>query len=501
MPRTIGTETEFGIATPSAPQFSPVVSSTHAVVGFAEQGQAKLVRWDYSGEHPLTDVKDGDRKRYDHRPQPDPAALGVANALCFNGARLYVDHAHPEYSSPECGDIHKAMIYDKAGEHVLYQSVLHLAEMHKNGRSVLEGDQPCPPIKVYKNNVDGKGASYGSHENYQYLRSTNFDELAQGLIPLFVTRQVLVGAGRVGLGTEGQEPGFQISQRADYIETDISLETTFHRGIINTRDEPHADPELFGRLHVIIGDANMSQTSILLKLGITSMVLDAIETGIDFSDLKLKNPVDEVRNVSRDLSLTHVLELADGRFLTALDILAEYRDRVTASNASERRVLQCWDEAMALLNHDPLSAAHLLDWVAKYKLVSSFLTRGLDMSDPRVALIDLQYSDVDPSTSLYHALVRRGQMRELVAPEEIRAAATTPPPLTRAYARGRIVQEFSEHIVSANWQNLVLAVDKNSSASSETFEVDLRRADSWSQYSSAAHIDKAVSAGDVTYLR
>ena len=351
--RVLGTETEYGISTPSNPALSPIVTSTHAVVAYAALHTGARSRWDFREEHPLRDSRGFDLKRYHTVPVVDPNAIGVANVVTANGARFYVDHAHPEYSSPECTNAWDAMVYDAAGDLILRRAAEAVNELTAQGTSVLTNHDPCPPLRFYKNNVDGKGASYGSHENYQYSRETDFDDIAQGLIPFFVVRQVVTGAGRMGLGADGEDAGFQISQRADYIETEISLETTLNRGIINTRDEPHAVAEDFGRLHVIIGDATMSHTSTLLKLGMTALVLDAIEDGVDFSDLRLAEPVAEVQRVSRDLTLTHELELVDGRRLTALDILAAYRERVTATSPAEEKVLDAWDEVVELLAEDP----------------------------------------------------------------------------------------------------------------------------------------------------
>lgn len=500
MPRIIGTETEYGIATPSWPQLSPIITSTHAVVGYASTLAATPVlrpRWDYGAESPQRDLRGMDNRRYQQSPVVDPNTVGVANVVTPTGARLYVDHAHPEYSAPETTDAFEAMIYDQAGDLVLRRAIEAVAERTAAGESALEGQEPCPPLKIYKNNVDGKGASYGSHENYRYLRSTDFDALAQALIPFFVARQVIIGAGRVGLGPEGEEVGFQISQRADYIETEISLETTLNRGIINTRDEPHANASQYGRLHVIIGDANMSQTATFIKLGMTALVLDSIESGVDFSDLRLVDPVAEVRRVSRDVSLTHGLELRDGRVLTALEILNEYRRRVVASTASERRVLEVFDEVVDLLAQDPLLTAHLLDWTAKYKLISAYLARGLAMSDHRMALVDLQYSDIDPAKSLYHALVRKGQMRELVAYEQIEQAALHPPQTTRAYFRGKVSGEFGAHVVAANWQHMTLKPDLDSE---RVVAVDITVNKNFSQASVGALIDSAVAKGEINVL-
>ncbi|MFV8394612.1 depupylase/deamidase Dop [Corynebacterium hindlerae] len=452
MSRFMGTETEYGIATPADPLLSPIITSTHAVVGYAASISARRARWDFEAEHPLRDLRGFDLKRYHTVPVIDPNAVGVANIVLGNGARFYVDHAHPEYSAPETTNAWDAMLYDAAGDVILREAVAAVAELSAQGLSALEGHEPCPELKIYKHNVDGKGASYGSHENYLYSRTTDFDELAAALIPFFVTRQVIIGAGRVGLGARGEEPGFQISQRADYIETEISLETTLNRGIINTRDEPHADEERFGRLHVIIGDANMSQTSNFLKLGMTALVLDAIEAGVSFADLALKEPVAEVSNVSRDLTLTHKLELKDGRFLTALEILREYHARV----ASGSREHQLWGEVMSLLEQDPLATSHLLDWTAKLALMQGFIARGLTWDDPKLQLIDLQYCDIDPAKSLYHALARKGRMHTLVTEEEIAHAAVTPPRDTRAYTRGTMMQQHGDRVQAASWDSIVI---------------------------------------------
>ncbi|BAU95849.1 proteasome accessory factor [Corynebacterium suranareeae] len=461
MARFMGSETEYGISTPSAPLLSPIVTSTHAVVAYSTArgfGEHR-VRWDYAQESPLRDTRGFDLRRYHQAPVVDPHAIGVANVFVPNGARFYVDHAHPEYSSPEVTNAWDAMVYDAAGDHILLQAVADVAGFSSQNRSVLDGHDPCPPLKIYKNNVDGKGASYGSHENYRYARDTDFDVLAQALIPFFVCRQVIIGAGRVGLGQQGDKPGFQISQRADYIEQEISLETTLNRGIINTRDEPHADPDHWGRLHVIIGDANMSQTANFLKFGMTSLVLDAIEAGVDFTEFTLKNAVKEVSKVSHDLSLTHRLTLANGTELSALEILRGYLDKVRsfAESEVEQRVVTQWNEVLDLLGQDPLSTSHLLDWTAKLALIKSFEARGLSISDPKMYLIDLQYSDIDPHKSLYHALVSKGRMVTLCSAQDIAAAAATPPQDSRAYFRGRVMDKFGDSVLAANWESLIVA--------------------------------------------
>lgn len=461
MTRYFGTETEYGIATPSDPLLSPIITSTHVVVSYAASLHARRARWDFQSEHPLRDQRGFDLKRYHTVPVVDPNAVGVANLVLGNGARFYVDHAHPEYSAPETTNAWDAFIYDAAGDLIMVEAVAATAVLAAQGRSGLDGHQPCPELKIYKHNVDGKGASFGSHENYLYSRSTDFDTMAQALIPFFVARQVITGAGRVGLGERGEDPGFQISQRADYIEQEISLETTLNRGIINTRDEPHAAESEFGRLHVIIGDANMSQTSNFLKLGMTGLVLDAIESGVDFRDLALAAPVAEVARVSRDLTCTHKLQLRDGRTLTAIEILHEYRTRLHPRTGVEAKVHELMGEVLELLAEDPLSTAYLLDWTAKLALLRGFRERGLAWDDPKLALIDLQYCDIDPSRSLYHALVRKGRMRTLVDEENIRRAALHPPADTRAYFRGLMMQRFPDEVLAASWDTIQLATGDN----------------------------------------
>lgn len=339
--RTIGTETEFGIVAVDDPDASPVHTSTQAVVAYARtsgQGVNRRTRWDYTDESPLRDVRGYDLRRYRTAPVLDPNAPGVANVVTTSGARFYVDHAHPEYSSPEVTDARQAVVWDKAGE-----LLMHEAARASGG---VDGQ---PHLKIYKNNVDGKGASYGAHENYLHPRDYSPDDLQAALVPHFVTRQVYTGAGRVGLGETGRDPGFQISQRADYIETTVSLETTLNRGIVNTRDEPHAD-ERWRRLHVIIGDANLSETATYLKVGTTALLLDAVGAGVDLSDLALYDPVADVRRVSRDLTCREELRLYGNGRMSAVEIQREIRRRIAdavdrgdiAADDTDRDVLRVW---------------------------------------------------------------------------------------------------------------------------------------------------------------
>ena len=264
----MGTETEFGISVPGNPAANAMLASSQVVNAYAAAtSRRRRARWDFEEESPLRDLRGFDLTR----DLADPSLLtdeevGLANVILTNGARLYVDHAHPEYSTPEVTNPRDAVLWDKAGE-LIARRAGELA-------SAIPG---APRLLLYKNNTDNKGASYGSHENYLMSRATPFNDIVRHLVPFFVSRQVVCGAGRVGIGQDGSEHGFQITQRADYIEVEVGLETTLKRPIVNTRDEPHADPERYRRLHVIIGDANLSEISSLLKLGTTALVLAMIE--------------------------------------------------------------------------------------------------------------------------------------------------------------------------------------------------------------------------------
>ncbi|MEO7079638.1 MAG: depupylase/deamidase Dop, partial [Rhodococcus sp. (in: high G+C Gram-positive bacteria)] len=280
MERIIGIEVEYGISSPTDPTANPILTSTQAVLAYAAAAgvpRAKRTRWDYEVESPLRDARGFDLGRFSG-PAPiiDADEIGAANMILTNGARLYVDHAHPEYSAPEVRDPLDAVIWDKAGERVMEAAARHASSV-----------PGAPRLQLYKNNVDGKGASYGTHENYLMSRATPFSAVIAGLSPFFASRQVFTGSGRVGIGQSGDEAGFQLSQRADYIEVEVGLETTLKRGIINTRDEPHADADKYRRLHCIIGDANLAEMATYLKVGTTELVLDIIEAGVDLSDLQL----------------------------------------------------------------------------------------------------------------------------------------------------------------------------------------------------------------------
>ncbi|MDZ7913488.1 MAG: depupylase/deamidase Dop [Rhodococcus sp. (in: high G+C Gram-positive bacteria)] len=456
MQRIIGVEVEYGISSPSEPSANPILTSTQAVLAYAAAAgvpRAKRTRWDYEVESPLRDARGFDLGRMSGpAPVIDADEIGAANMILTNGARLYVDHAHPEYSAPEVADPLDAVIWDKAGERVMEAAARHASSV-----------PGAPRLQLYKNNVDGKGASYGTHENYLCSRDTPFASIVTGLTPFFASRQVICGSGRVGLGQSGDEAGFQLSQRSDYIEVEVGLETTLKRGIINTRDEPHADADKYRRLHVIIGDANLAEMSTYLKVGTTALVLDLIEAGVDLTDLQLARPVTAVHHISHDPTLRKTVAMADGRELTGLALQRIYLERVSKflDREADRDpraddIVAKWAMVLDLLERDPMECANILDWPAKLRLLEGFRNReGLAWSAPRLHLVDLQYSDVRLDKGLYNRLVARGSMERLVTEQQVLDAVTNPPTDTRAYFRGECLRRFGADIAAASWDSVI----------------------------------------------
>jgi Pup amidohydrolase len=458
--RVMGTETEYGISVPGQPGANAMVSSSQIVNAYqaATSARARRPRWDFEEENPLRDARGFDlaREAADSSQLTDED-LGLANVILTNGARLYVDHAHPEYSAPETTDPLSAVIWDKAGERVMAAAATAAA--------AIPGGQP---IQLYKNNTDSKGASYGTHENYLMSRATPFADIVRHLTPFFVSRQVVCGAGRVSIGADGRDSGFQISQRADFFEVEVGLETTLKRPIINTRDEPHADPEKYRRLHVIIGDANMSEVSTFLKLGTTGLVLAMIEDGFLTVDLSVDMPVATLRAISHDPSCKHLLTLRDGRKMTAVQLQMEYleqsrkyvEDRYGADvDDMTTDILDRWESVLHRLGEDPMQLSGELDWVAKRELLEGYRSRdGLDWSHPRLQLVDLQYSDVRPDRGLYNRLVARGRMSRITTDAEVEAAIEDPPEDTRAYFRGRCLRQYADAVAAASWDSVIFDV-------------------------------------------
>ncbi len=454
--RVMGTEVEYGISVPGHPLANPMVASSQIVNAYASATvRARRARWDFEEESPLRDARGFDMSRQVADPsQLTDEDLGLANVILTNGARLYVDHAHPEYSTPEVTSPLDVVRWDKAGEQVMLDASRR-AEQLPGGS----------PIHLYKNNTDNKGVSYGAHENYLMRRSTPFGEIVRHLTPFFVSRQVFCGAGRVGIGQDGREHGFQISQRADFFEVEVGLETTLKRPIINTRDEPHADPEKYRRLHVILGDANLAEISTYLKVGTTSLVLAMIEDRFLDRDLTIEGSVAALRAVSHDPTLQQRITLTDGRTLTAVQLQLEYLDLAkkyvedrlgSDADAQTLDVLARWESVLDRLERDPMLCATELDWVAKLKLLEHYRDRdGLAWDDAKLGLIDVQYSDIRPEKGLYHKLVALGRIQRLLDDASIERAMHDPPEDTRAYFRGRCLEKYADHVAAASWDSVI----------------------------------------------
>ncbi len=453
IPKVCGIETEYGIVLRGGSEANPMAASSLLINAYVASLQPR-VDWDFEDESPGNDAR-GYRVEGPAAPEVE---TNLVNAVLTNGARYYVDHAHPELSTPECADAREVVVWDKAAERILVQSM----------RAASAALPPGQQVVVYKNNSDGKGNSYGCHENYLMDRSVPFHAIVSGITPFFVTRQLFAGAGKVGTEATGlarSQVPFQLSQRADFFEEEVGLETTLKRPIVNTRDEPHCDAQKYRRLHVIVGDANCSEVATFLKVGTTALVLAMIEDGELGRSLRLAAPVQALRQVSYDLDLSLLLELADGSRISALDLQWEYftwarkyadshgLEAVGESVGAE--VLRRWEAVLTALETDPMSLATTLDWVAKYQLLSAYRERdGLAWDAPRLAAMDLQYHDLRPEKSLFARL----GVERLTDDAEVISAMTEPPPTTRAWFRGKCLQRWASQIVAANWDSLVFDV-------------------------------------------
>ena len=458
----MGIETEFGITVPGHPTMNAMVSSTHIVNAYAQEVIAsgrRKARWDYDLESPLRDARGFDMSRADADPsQLTDDDLGLANVVLTNGARLYVDHAHPEFSAPEVTNPRDAALWDRAGVQIMERAA---ALASRSGA--------IPPILLYKNNTDNKGASYGTHENYLMRRQTSFADIVRHLTPFFITRQIFTGSGRLGVGQDGRSMRYQLTQRADFFEVEVGLETTLKRPIINTRDEPHADPEKYRRLHVIVGDANLCEVATYLKMGTTAIVLSMIEDGVlDHVNLMTRFPVREMHAVSHDATLQHALVMQDGTRRTAIDIqrqlctlaYAYCEERAGGDiDAQTLDILNRWSQTLSGLATDPMTCATTIDWVAKLALLEEYRARdGLDWSAHRLQAIDLQYSDVRRDKGLAARLEARGRLARLFTDDEVDAAMTNPPLDTRAYFRGECLRRYPDQVAAASWDSVVFDI-------------------------------------------
>ncbi|WP_406388833.1 Pup--protein ligase [Streptomyces sp. NBC_00887] len=382
-----------------------------------------------------------------------------SNVFLRNGARLYLDvGSHPEYATPECDDVTELVTHDKAGERIL-EGLLVDAErrLHEEG---IAGD-----VYLFKNNTDSAGNSYGCHENYLVARHGEFSRLADILIPFLVTRQLICGAGKVLQTPRGAV--YCVSQRAEHIWEGVSSATTRSRPIINTRDEPHADAERYRRLHVIVGDSNMSETTMLLKVGATDLVLRMIEAGTVMRDLTLENPIRAIREVSHDITGQRKVRLASGREASAIEVQREYYEK--AVDFVERRgirtgtvdqVLELWGRTLDAIEAEDLDRIGTeIDWVMKYKLIERYRAKhNMTMSNPRVAQIDLAYHDIHRRRGLYYLLERKGQTARICNDLKIFEGKSVPPQTTRARLRGDFIRRAQEQRrdFTVDWVHLKL---------------------------------------------
>lgn len=457
--RLFGIETEYGITRDNVPEMDPVVESMELV-------RAHLVssferRWDYAGEDPHEDARgfrvsglqqDKEEDEFAQRDAHRPFSFHEmkSDLVLPNGARFYNDHTHPEYSTPECRTLKDLAAQDRAGDRIVFR-----AAQRRN--QTLGGTH----IRLYKNNTDFHGHSYGCHDNYLVSRSVPFATLAVGLIPFLVSRQVIAGSGKVG--TEALESGYipgsyQLSQRADFMETELGVDTMHNRPILNTRDEPHADRKKYRRLHLIIGDANMCEYATALKVGTTRLVLELIERGT-MPPLELDQPVAAVKQLSRDPDLKAVVRLKNGRRLSALELQEQYYEAacrtLAGSDEESDWLLKEWSDTLRLLSQDRSQLVGKLDWVTKHWLLETFMQEErIGWDDPWLASLDLEYHNVNPEQGLYLGLEAEGKAWRMTTEAMIDAAIRNGPNDTRGGLRGICVQRFADQIKSMQWERI-----------------------------------------------
>jgi len=382
-----------------------------------------------------------------------------SNVFLGNGSRLYLDvGSHPEYATAECDSLRQLVAHDRAGEQIVESLAV-------DAQARLAADEVRGEIYVFKNNTDSAGNSYGCHENYLVRRGGDFGAVSDGLLPFLISRQLICGAGKIVHTSKGAT--YALSQRADHIWEGVSSATTRSRPIINTRDEPHADAEQYRRLHVIVGDSNMSETTNLLKVGSADLVLRMLESGVPLRDLSLEVPIRAIREISHDLTGRRSVRLTSGETISALDIQREYLGRAKAFVAAEGAhdplhdtVLDLWERTLdAVESGDHTKVETEIDWVIKKRLIEEYAARhGLGLEDPRLAQLDLAYHDIRRDRGLFHLLSRRGRAARVVTDPEVFRAKTVAPPTTRAALRGRFIKAAQEHRrdFTVDWVHLKL---------------------------------------------
>nr|WP_196779103.1 depupylase/deamidase Dop [Bifidobacterium choloepi] len=548
----MGTETEYGVALDGASRYNPVRLSFDVVAAAGDE-HSNTIRWDYRQENPVCDARGFTLDRAAARPEmlTDEPQQQVVNVIAPNGGRIYVDHAHPEYSAPETTGPFEAVAYDHAGD-LLMQRAADLANARRRdgedspagdwaGAGLL-ADESCNnpgTIALYRNNADGKGASWGSHENYMVSRDVPFDDIAALMTVHFVTRQVYAGSGRIGLGEHGEAAGYQLSQRADYVHAEIGLQTTFDRPIVNTRDESHS-PDDRRRLHVIVGDANRMDVPQVLKLGTTSLLLWALEAAtandIDIAgtldDLQLADPVAAMHTVSRDLTLAAGLPLANGATATAWQLQVSLYSFIYAvasmvydtdingeplwPDKDTVAVVAMWKQALvdvATVRHadddERLTLANeagRLEWLFKWQLLERLrrrlhpgLTLADSLDDPRLKVVDLKWAALSPATSIYDRV--RSKTERVVSDADVEAAAANAPEETRAWLRAELVRRWGADVAAASWSHVAVrrrtAADSSSDgAAAELVELAMADPLAYAKADAEAVLDAAAGAAD-----
>jgi proteasome accessory factor A len=462
MKRVFGIETEYGITVDGMEGLDVVRESIEIVRSYTEHGAS--MKWDYNLEDPHQDARgfraaellqDTDEAAYFELDKNRPLSFEEikSDLVLSNGARFYNDHAHPEYSTPECTTLREIVAQDKAGERIL-------AECARRRNTHLP---PECAARLYKNNTDFVGHSYGCHDNYLMSRDVPWEHLVRDVVPFLVTRQIFAGAGKMGVEGEdaaGQPGVFQIAQRSDFFSVLCSIDTMNRRPLVNTRDEPHADAERYRRFHVIIGDANMSQFSTALKIGTTALVLDLIERG-KAPAIELADPIEATKAISRDETCAWIIELRDGRKIPAIDVQRLYlgaaREHCDADEETAW-LLREWELVLDDLAADYWRCRDRLDWVAKKFLLTTFQeSERLEWADPWLQSIDLEYHNVSLEDGLYYELMREGRMRRIVSEDDVRRAIFQPPETTRAYFRGRAVAKFNREIETIQWDEIAFS--------------------------------------------
>jgi proteasome accessory factor A len=457
--RLFGIETEYGIARHDRDEIDPVVESMELVRSYLEGPFER--RWDYAGEDPHEDARgfrvaglaqDKEEDQFARLDAHRPFSFHEmkSDLVLPNGARFYNDHTHPEYSTPECRTLKQLVAHDRAGERIVQQAA--------DRRNQQLGSET---VELYKNNTDFHGHSYGCHDNYLVAREVPFPRLVSGLLPFLASRQVIAGAGKVGI--EAQESGFvpgvyQISQRADFMETELSVDTMHNRPILNTRDEPHADAKKHRRLHLILGDANMCEYATALKVGTTQLVLELIARDRAPS-LELDHAVAAVKQISRDADLKAAVRLKDGRHLSGIEIQETYCEaaarELSGTDPEIDWILQEWSQTLRLLMQDRSRLLGKLDWVTKQSLLETFVREEqIGWDDPWLASLDLEYHNVNPERGLHRGLEGEGKVWRLTTEDDIDQALSAGPPDTRGGLRGLCVRRFSDRISRMQWERI-----------------------------------------------